>query len=345
MAVTAERALELLQGAHERQRLAHAFLVSGPPGSGKGTLASRVIRMVNPPAADGPANLFGEPEVPAESPDLDDLEGEFVRIVRPRSRSRRILIEEIRELERSMHLAAPRGVWKVGVIVDADRMFDEAANAFLKTLEEPPPECLLLLLTAHPEILLPTIRSRCVDLVLHATARHEVLAEDERRGLAEILARVAEKPSARGALLLKASFETLLANRKKEIERANQAAFKEESDTYKQATDGNWLSEREAFYAALSASEYLALRSALIEWLISWLGDAVHQKVGVSNLGFPDFAAETARFASSQSLDTLLRRIAQLQELRDLLNTNVPEGLALEVTFLKAFGDEQDAAA
>lgn len=338
MAVTAARAFELMEGAHQRERLAHAFLISGPPGSGKRALAARVIGMVNPPEEDGGIDLFGDPEEVPAVPELDSLQGEYARIVRPRSKSRRILIDEIRELERSMHLAAPNGVWKVGVIVDADRMFDEPANAFLKTLEEPPPGCLLLLLTAHAEILLPTIRSRCVNIVLQPTERYEVLEEEERTAFAGILAKGAQKPSARSALLLKASFESLLAARKSAIEGANQAALKEEAAIYKQATEGDWLEEREKFYAAMSASEYLAVRSALVDWLISWLGDAIRQKVGVSELGFAEYAAETAKFAESQDLTGLLKRVDTLQELRDLLNTNVPESLAIEVSFLKAFG-------
>ncbi len=338
MAVTAGRAFELMEEAHRRERLAHAFLISGPPGSGKRDLAARVIEMVNPRGDSGGVDLFGAPEEAPVAAGLDELEGDLVRIVRPRSRSRRILIDEIRELEQSMHMAASAGLWKVGVIVDADRMFDEAANAFLKTLEEPPPGCLLLMLTAHAEILLPTIRSRCLEIVLQSTEDHQVLGADESMAFASILAGSANQGTAHGALLLKAGFEALLTARKTEIEDANQAALKEEADVYKQATEGNWLEEREKFYAAMAASEYLAVRSAVVDWLISWLGDAVRQKVGVSNLSFPEYASETGRFAGSQELPALLGRIDTLQELRDLLNTNVPEGLALEVSFMRAFG-------
>lgn len=237
-----------------------------------------------------------------------------------------------------MHMAAPRGIWKVGVIIDADRMFDEPANAFLKTLEEPPPQCLLLLLTAHSEVLLPTIRSRCVEIVLQAGAHRELLSPEERAGFAAVLAEGAGSPSERVAMMLKASFEGLLAERKAAIEATHQAALKAESETYKRATEGDWLEEREKFYAAMSASEYLAVRSALVDWLIAWLGDAVRQKVGVSVLTFPDFGPQTSRFAGALEIDALLARIDVLQELRDLLDTNVPEGLALEVSFLKAFG-------
>jgi DNA polymerase-3 subunit delta' len=139
--------------------------------------------------------------------------------------------------------------------------------------------------------------------------------------------------------LLKSSFEALLAARKAAIEASNQAALKEEADSYKQATEGSWLEEREKYYASMSASEYLAVRSALVDWLIAWVGDSVRQKVGVAALEFPEYSGETARFANGQEIDGLLKRLEVLQELRDLLNTNVPETLAIEVSFLNAFAD------
>jgi DNA polymerase-3 subunit delta' len=237
-----------------------------------------------------------------------------------------------------MHLAAPSGIWKIGVVVDADRMFDEPANAFLKTLEEPPPGCLLLLLTSNADILLPTIRSRCVEIVLQSRGENGFLEEEESAAFASILAHSAGKPSAHSALLLKSAFESLLNKRKDGINAANKEALKLESDTYKQATEGDWLDEREKYYEALSASEYLAVRSSLVDWLISWLGDAVRQKAGSKALSFSQYGGDTMKLAESQDMAGLLSRIETLQELRDLLNTNVPENLALEVSFLKAFG-------
>ena len=338
MALTEDMAFNLIEGAHARSRLAHAFLISGAAGSGKRDLAARVVALVNPVETGDGSDLFGESPESSSSVDLDDLEGEFVRVVRPRSRSRRILIDDIRGLERSMHLAAPSGIWKIGVVVDADRMFDEPANAFLKTLEEPPPGCLLLLLTSNADILLPTIRSRCVEIVLQSRGENGFLEEEESAAFASILAHGAGKPSAHSALLLKSAFESLLNKRKDGINAANKEALKLESDTYKQATEGDWLDEREKYYEALGASEYLAVRSSLVDWLISWLGDAVRQKAGSKALSFSQYGGDTMKLAESQDMAGLLSRIETLQELRDLLNTNVPENLALEVSFLKAFG-------
>lgn len=338
MPVTEDKAYELMRGAHERERLAHAYLIAGPPGSGKRSLAARVVEMVNPAPGDGTMGLWGEPEEPAEAKVLDELEGEFVNLVRPRSKSRRITVAEIRALEHAMQMAAPRDRWKVGVVIDADRMFDEPANAFLKTLEEPPPGCLLMLLTASPEALLPTIRSRCVNITLQGRGRPDLLSAEEAVGLARLLGNAGAKRSPKNALLLKAGFEAVLAERKAEVVGRHTAAFKEESATYKKATDGTWLEEREKFYAAMTESEYLAVRAGLVDMLVGWFGDAVRQKAGVEGLGYPEHAKHSAQFAEREDMDGLLRRLDALQEMRDSLNTNAQETLMLEVSFLRAFG-------
>ena len=74
----------------------------------------------------------------------------------------------------------------MGVILHADRMGIGAENAFLKTLEEPPPECLLLLVSDAPELLLPTVLSRCVRLPLMAGVGQDVISEARRELLAAL---------------------------------------------------------------------------------------------------------------------------------------------------------------
>ncbi len=101
--------------------------------------------------------------------------------VRPESKSRRIKIEQIRELERELNLRPFMAPLKVAVIFDAERMCmgsKNTANAFLKTLEEPPAHTLILLTSGRPAMLLPTIISRCLRLDLgfediDAGAEHE----------------------------------------------------------------------------------------------------------------------------------------------------------------------------
>ena len=222
MAYLAERAFELITSAHDRGRLAHAFLISGAHGSGKEMLAARMIQMVSGKASSGGFDLFGEPVV-VETPLLDELESGWIRIIRPRMKSRRIGVDEIRDLEQTLHLAAPGGACKVGVITEVDRMNDQAANAFLKTLEEPPKNTLLLLLTANPQRLLPTILSRCVRLpLLGGRALLEEGGAELVRALNAAASRGFGTPMA--ALHLKTAFSSFLAELRSEADSAAKAA-------------------------------------------------------------------------------------------------------------------------
>lgn len=339
MAFTAEKAYGLIESAHERGRLAHAFLITGAAGSGKEALAAKIISLVNISEVDTGANLFGEVEEPVEK-SLDEHEGELVRVVRPQSKSRRISVEDMRALEKSFHVASAPGKWKVGVILHADRMGVQAENAFLKTLEEPPPNSLLLLLSDAPELLLPTILSRCVRLPLMAPASERKLGECSQEMLGTLTRYTRDGlGNIATALTLRASFSSILAVKRAEISKANDLAFREESKKYKNTTDSDsWLKDREKEYLALTESEYLNERDRLLETLIAWMGDVLRCKCGVSDLDIPASASTTSTVADGHQLSDLLQRIDALEDLRANLETNAQEQLALEVAFLRAFG-------
>lgn len=336
MAYSAQKAYELISAAHERGRLAHAFLISGAHGAGKEELSARIIQLVSGAASSGGMDLFGEPVV-VETPPLDELESGWVRVIRPRMKSRRIGVEEIRNLEQTLHLAAPGGACKVGVITEADRMNDQAANAFLKTLEEPPQNTLLLLLTANPQRLLPTILSRCVRVPL--LGGRPLLAE----GGAELVAALNHAAS-RGfgtpvaALHLKAVFTGFLAEIREAADAAAKAAEKEEISAYKDTTDGAWLKDREAFHKAAAEAEYLDARSRLFDILMAWMADLLRLKVHASGLDFPETAPKLRPVVEHEPESRLLQRMQALDSLRRTLETNAFEPLAIEVGFLKAFG-------
>ncbi|MCX6877700.1 MAG: hypothetical protein NTW21_28400 [Verrucomicrobia bacterium] len=337
MAYTTERAYELISAAHQRGRLAHAFLLSGAVGCGKEHLAARLIQLVNGATqAGGGTDLFGA-AVPVVVPPLDDLESGWVRVLRPRMKSRRIGVDEIRDLEHTLHLAAPGGACKVGVITEADRMNDQAANAFLKTLEEPPQRTLLLLLTANPQRLLPTILSRCVCISL--LGGRPLLAE----GGAELV-NALNLAAGRGfgtpvaALHLKAAFVAFLAQRRDAAEAAAAAAEKEEIAAYRDATDGTWLKERKVFHEAAAQAEYLDARNRLFDVLMAWMADLLRLKTQAGGLDFPESARKLDGIAQAESETRLLQRMEALDSLRRTLETNAFEPLAIEVGFLKAFG-------
>lgn len=335
MSQNAEKSFELIKAAYERKRLAHAFLISGNLGCGKEELASRLISLINGPEGGSGIDLFGEPVEEKVIP-LDEQEAGWVRVIRPRSKSRRISVKEIRDLEHTLQLAAPKGETKVGVIVDADRMNEQAENAFLKTLEEPPNNTLLLLLSTKPERLLPTILSRCVQVKLTGGLSLSADGGDE---LVATLNGVASGgfggPIA--ALHMKMVFTNFLAEKKAETEAAAKAAAKEEISTYRDGTDGTWLKEREDFHKAAAEADYLEARSRYLDVILAWLADLIRIKTGSGGLDFPESAAQLKKITEEESLTQLCRRLEALEQLRRTLETNASEPLALEVGFLKAF--------
>lgn len=336
MAFTVAKAFDLIAAAHERGRLAHAFLVTGPKGSGKEELAAKMGHLLNGKKNDG-EDLWGDP-VEEATPSLAEQEGEYIRVVRPRSKSRLIAVDDIRALEKMMNQSCPEGVWKIGVIVDADRMGDSAANAFLKTLEEPPRESLLLLLSSEPEKLLSTIWSRCVHLALAALPGAEKPEQVQR--ILPMLERVTRDGigELESGLAVKAGLENLLRERKVEIEKEYAARLKEDKVKYQKIVDAKWMDDREKMYLAQASADYLGERALMIETIHAWVGDLLRLKAGGEGLDFPEYTAVMQKAVEDEDLSVLLRRVAAMEELRRLLETNVVEALALEVSLMNTFG-------
>jgi DNA polymerase-3 subunit delta' len=164
MAFSRDTAFNLLRRTHEQNRLAHAYLISGPPGSGKQRLAAELASLVN-----------GTP-----SSDVFSARARDIFVAQPESKSRRIVIEQIRDLEHALQMRASNGRRKVAIVSDADRLQPQAANAFLKTLEEPPKDSLLLLLSALPEALPETILSRCIAIPLAPEGQPKNKADEKK---------------------------------------------------------------------------------------------------------------------------------------------------------------------
>ena len=146
-------AYALISRAIEIGHAAHGYLVCGDLRGQCDVLAARILEKLFPDAL---AQVKSKCH-----PDIAWLE--------PEGKSRTIHVKSMRErIVEPMSATAFSGGWKVGVVVGADRMETEAANSFLKTLEEPPPKTLFLLLTDQPDAMLPTIvsRSQRVDLPL-----------------------------------------------------------------------------------------------------------------------------------------------------------------------------------
>ncbi len=170
-----EAAEGILLRAFASGRLPHAWLLSGPRGVGKATLAFRFARFLLSPDAQG-GGLFGDAPQSLEVPESDPV---FSRIAasghsdlltlergtddkgKPRSV---IPVEDVRRLLSFARMTAGEGGWRVAIVDAVDEMNRNATNALLKILEEPPPQCILLLVSHAPGSLLPTVRSRCCQL-------------------------------------------------------------------------------------------------------------------------------------------------------------------------------------
>ncbi|MDX2224513.1 MAG: DNA polymerase III subunit delta' [Rhodospirillaceae bacterium] len=177
--------------AWQTGRMAHAWLLSGPRGIGKATLAYRIARFVlaQGAAAAGP-DLFGATPAPslqmAEShpvfakvksqghPDFRSAEREKMKTSERLSAV--VTIEQIRKIIEFMYLTPAESAWRVVLIDDADAMNAAAANAVLKVLEEPPRQSMLILVAHNADRLLPTIRSRCRRLELRPLVDSQVQA-------------------------------------------------------------------------------------------------------------------------------------------------------------------------
>ena len=213
--MTVADAFALVSRAIDEGRAANGYLVCGDLKGGCAEFANLVLGRLFPE----------EPEQIASRshPDVVYLE--------PQGKSRTIKVARGKDddgpgmrdgLIEPMSVTAFSGGWKVGVIVGADRMQEEAANAFLKTLEEPPPKTLFFMLTDQPDAILPTIisRSQRVDLqmppgVLEGDDYDEVAdafaAKDAAALAAKLKALKDEAPDEDAAFVRKAFFKTILS--------------------------------------------------------------------------------------------------------------------------------------
>jgi DNA polymerase III subunit delta' len=169
MIVGQEKAVEAFGSAWRSRRLHHAWLLAGSKGVGKASFAKAAATRVLAEAAGPPIDLTGL-ETPEDHPIaklvaagthpdfrwLERLEKE-----RGEGLARNISVKQVRELGEFLNLTPALSPWRVIVIDAADDLEASAANALLKTLEEPPSNTLFLLVSHAPGRLLPTIRSRC----------------------------------------------------------------------------------------------------------------------------------------------------------------------------------------
>jgi DNA polymerase-3 subunit delta' len=194
-----EEAEQALLAAWSSSRMPHAWLIAGPRGIGKATLAYRFARFIL--AGGGGGGLFGGPPgsltVGADDPVFRRIaaggHADVVTLapgmIHPDTgkETQEIVVAQVRQAIEFLLKTSAEGGWRVLIVDEAEAMNRNAANALLKVLEEPPPQCLILLVSHSPGRLLPTIRSRCRLLTLRTLTDAQVAAllERHRPDLAE----------------------------------------------------------------------------------------------------------------------------------------------------------------
>ncbi|WP_334163148.1 DNA polymerase III subunit delta' [Phenylobacterium sp.] len=175
-----QAAEEAFEAARARGRLHHAWLLTGPEGVGKATFAYRAARRLLGAPADPRHGILGsDPDHPVSRqvmarshPDILVLEREG-----PDGKPRKVIpVDDVRRLAEFFSKSPASAPHRVAIVDAADDLNVNAANALLKTLEEPPPRGVLLMVSHSPGRLLPTIRSRCRRLALPPLSLEEAAA-------------------------------------------------------------------------------------------------------------------------------------------------------------------------
>lgn len=180
------RAIEALRGAIARDSVAHAYLFAGAEGSGRSTLALRFAQALNCERRDASV-APGDPCRQCRAcrkiergvhPDVRrfDLTTQDEGAARDRSVSKNtaLNIDTVRAIQAGITLRPFEGQWALTIVGDAESMRGDAASAFLKTLEEPPPFAIVVLVARDAGAVLPTIRSRCQVVELHPVERSRI---------------------------------------------------------------------------------------------------------------------------------------------------------------------------
>ncbi len=211
-----------------------------------------------------------------------------LQTLQPKSKTRQILIDDVRAFEHQLQLTpGSDNKYKAGLIIEADRLNENAQNAFLKTLEEPPGSTIIVLATSSPQRLLPTIRSRCQRVSLLRNRRDYPVAFES--GLFPLLATMKRGAGAMAAVKAAGELRDIFTQ-------LNQQAAEnaEEEDDYTDQQTAEVIDQDKSLrkrlrelHDARVAAEYRALRTQLTEAVHCWYMQLCLLAEGVSKEQLP----------------------------------------------------------
>ena len=315
-----DRILALLDHSLKQSNTAHAYLLVGPPHMGKKTLALNLAQALN---CDG-----SEPPCGQCHSCRRILEGKHADVISTDLDSKtEVGIDDIRALQRLANLPPYEGKCKVFIIEDAEYMSTEAANALLKTLEEPPPKVVWLLLSAEELRLLPTIISRCQRLELKPVPSEQVeqilvTLYNVDLGKAKLLARLCH--GCLGWALSALADEGVLNQRSQRLTKLSSllTASIEQRFTYAQELATQFSQDRRSVAEAM-------------EFWLGWWRDLMFINLGcreaITNI---DYAMALQRQAKSLSVSEIKQFLSSLRLLQEEISKNVNPRLVVESLML-----------
>ena len=314
-----EWAAHLLQQHVARQEARHAYLFAGPPGAGRRSLALRFAQAINctqPP----------QPGIPCRScrncSQIERLQHPDLSILQSDPDNRTIKVEAVRELQRSLSLAPYEGRYRVALLLRFEEAHASAANALLKTLEEPAPKVLMLLTAESVESLLPTIVSRCEVLRLRPLPVADAAVGLQAWGI----------PAAEAQLLAHLSggrpgYARRLHEHPELLEQ-RQGWLNELASLLGSSRLERFAYARTAAKAALDDKE--ALRTCLQVWSSFWRDVVLSASGAAAPLTNLDLAAQVEKMASSLGLEKSRQVLERSEQTLALIDRSVNTRLALE---------------
>jgi DNA polymerase III subunit delta' len=314
-----EWAIAMLKRAAETQP-SHAYLFVGPTQIGKLTLAEDFARALNCTSADGrPCGLCRACQTIAAGLHPD------VRMVRRLPDKSEILVEQLRELQNELALKPYEARWRVALIENINEANVNAANAFLKTLEEPAPQVVLLLTAHNPEAVLATIRSRCQVIPLRPLPITQIeQALQEKHGLEPERARLLARLSGGriGWAIAAVQDDDLLAQRSAHL--SELLAVLPQSRSARIELAGRLARDDKEVMLVLDL------------WLSWWRDLLLVKGRCADSIVNMDFRERLARDAERLELGAIQQYVLRIQAARQQVDQNVNARLALEVMLLGA---------
>lgn len=308
---------ERLHLARAAGRIGHAWLLAGPPGLGKSAFAAALAHSLlcdRPGASGAPCLSCRSCHLVAvgNHPDLDRIG--------PDEAGKPIKVDAIRDYCERSSLTAQIADHKVAILDPADAMNGAAANSLLKTLEEPSPSTMLLLVTASPHRLPATVRSRCQRVDFPIPDPNEA-AQWLRGQVAGVDATLALRLGGGAPLAALAGADPAVLEERAARLREFVAVGERREDPVRIA--GGWLSTDWA---------------RLLDWLARWLLDLVRLRAGAASadqLADPDHAAVFHGLADRVDSKVLFAMVDQVLEARRAAGSNLNHQLALESLLIR----------